>query len=181
MIDKERCICILNRQDQPLRMYSLKKMLEANKTRDYYNVCLNRLIENEYIDEEYVFPDYFNKDVAFTDDGIFICSEILEGYMNKDWLVKKWKELRSINKNIKDMNLCLEFFRKMKLRELWKILKIPATPEEESTKRAFKEVVLYLRLELLSRFFLNKARIKIRNFLLELYARAKAKEIRNNS
>lgn len=181
MTDKERCICILNREDQPLRMYSLKKMLEVNGMRDYYNVCLNRLIDNECIDEEYVLSDYFNKDVAFTDDGIFICSKILEGYIDKDWLVKEWKELRGINKNIKDMNLCLEAFRKMKLKELWKILIIPATLEEESTRKAFKEVMLYLRLEFLSRFFLNKLRIKVRKLFLNLYAKAKENEILNNS
>lgn len=181
MIEKERCICILNRQDQPLRMYSLKKMLEANGMRNYYNICLNRLIENECIDNEYVIPDYSNKDVAFTDDGIFICMDILESYISKEWLVKEWKDLKSINKNLKDMNLCLEAFRKMELKELLKILKIPATPEEESSRKAFKEVMLYLWLEFFSRFFLNKARLKVRNFILGLYIKAEANKIQNNS
>lgn len=176
MIEKERCICILNRKDQPLRMYSLKKMLEVNNMGSYYNICLNRLIDEECMDDEDVIFDYENGDVAMTDDGIFITSDILEGFISKEWLVKEWKELRQMNKNVKDLNLCFEVFREMKFSELLKGIITKGTPPEiDPNTKSFNEVLFYLRLEILSRFFLNKLRIKLVDFIskikVELFTR----------
>ena len=166
MIEKERCICILNRQDQPLRMYSLKKMLEVNNMGSYYNVCLNRLIDEECLGDKYIIFDYENRDVAMTDDGICIAFEILEGFISREWLVKEWKELREINKNVKDLNLCFEAFRKMKFSELFKAtIKKGTPPETDPNTKSFNEVLFYLRLEIISRFFLNKLRIKLVDFI----------------
>ena len=169
MIEKERCICILNRKDEPLKMYSLKKMLEVNNMGSYYNICLNRLMDEEYIDDEDIIFDFGNGDVAMTDDGIFLCSDILSGFIPKDWLVEEWKQLRKMNKNVKELNLCFEAFRKMKFTDLLKAIITKGTPPEtDPNTKAFKEVLFYLRLEILSRFFLNKWRIKLVDFISKI-------------
>ena len=104
-----------------------------------------------------------------TDDGIFLCSDILSGFIPKDWLVEEWKQLRKMNKNVKELNLCFEAFRKMKFTDLLKAIITKGTPPEtDPNTKAFKEVLFYLRLEILSRFFLNKWRIKLVDFISKI-------------
>lgn len=157
---------------EPIKL-SLSGILKINGMEQYLLLCSDRIASAELIDGEDVEIDFVNfPDLILSENGIFICRKILAGYTGEEGLINLWHWTIEENEIRRLMNQYLEILRGMERKELRKILR-GAKPAIQVHEQIAEKVREQCREELKSRCLINRIRIFLMKYFLEIYIRIK--------
>lgn len=122
---KERALTAIgNRSDLSQPTISVYNLLKAGKVESWAGLCCDRIAAANLIDMEDIIIDLINPPgLCLTADGVRICRNILESYIDKQMLCNVFEWMRSEESINEDVNTAVQVLRNMdspRLRKLYR-------------------------------------------------------------
>ncbi|GLC82088.1 hypothetical protein [Lacrimispora brassicae] len=141
---RERALTAIKaRRDLSPPMISVYNLLKIDKVETWTGLCCDRIADENLIDMEDVQIDLINMSgLCLTANGIMVCRDILESYIDKNTLrdVFKWMcSEESINANINTAVQVLRDMSNSRLKELYREAESLQLPESVSARELIQE------------------------------------------
>ena len=120
---KERALTAIgHRSDLSQPTISVYNLLKAGKVESWAGLCCDRIAAANLIDMEDIIIDFINPPgLCLTADGVRICRNILESYIDKEMLCNVFEWMRSEESINKDVNTAVQVLRNMSVPRLRKL------------------------------------------------------------
>lgn len=141
---KERALTAIKaRKDLSPPMISVYNLLRIGKVEIWAGQCCDRIADANLIDMEDVQIDFINMPgLCLTADGIMVCQDILESYIDKDTLRDAFKWMCSEESINADVNTAVQVLRGLngpRLRKLYREADALQLSESISAKELIQE------------------------------------------
>ena len=143
---KERALtAIENRSDLSQPTITVYNLLKAVKVESWAGLCCSRIADANLIDMEDIIIDFLNPPgLCLTADGVRICRNILESYIDKEMLCNVFEWMRSEKSINEDVNTAVQVLRNMsgpRLRKLYREADSLQIPESINARELISEEI----------------------------------------
>ena len=141
---KERALSAIgHRRDLSQPIISVYNLLKAVKVESWAGLCCDRIADANLIDMEDIIIDLINPPgLCLTADGVRICQNILESYIDKEMLCYVFEWMRSEESINEDVNTAVQVLRNMsvpRLRKLYREADSLQLPESIDARELIRE------------------------------------------
>jgi len=156
---------IMNRSDFDEPLVNIKKAFEACDMDNYWRSACDRIADAELIDMKHVFIDIETPLNLLIDyKGVARCADVVSGCLGEDHYSQMKSYMNEYHNYMESQNARLRLWRKTKLMPLFSFIVKDA--KAFNVPRLRKEAIA----ELISRTYINKARIWLRDIALNMYS-----------
>lgn len=103
-------------------MLNLKEAMSENNTESFLRLCSKRIIDANLVDGKMVLIDINHPDNLYiTADGLLLCQEILEGYIDEKNIRKYMEDMLSLRSVFRGINDQANYLKRQSKTLLWAI------------------------------------------------------------